>query len=443
MARSTAIADARRATVERTKEFSQELDQYAPNIAQALPAHVSIDLFKRVLITAVSMNPDLLYADRRTLYTSSVKCAADGLLPDGRDASLVVYNTEIKLRNPNTGLDEKIRINAVQYLPMVAGIKRRMRNSGEVIGVEAEVVYRNDRFRYVLGDNGFIEHEPPSLGEDRGDIVGAYARITLRSGYVIRDVMDKKRIEQARAQSRQKDGLMWTKFYDEGCKKTVLKHASKDAPQSSELERLLARDDEPPLIDEFTSLPGELTNSPAAPEPPRPLVEYDNTEPEPGNTFEIVDLDGNVFEFSTPALAMTGLGRLFKDAAKLGPDRLAGVLETNKPTIDAFEGEFGWRELSDDYAALMAAAKRAAEPPPQGSAHPLTINPPMRSGKIDWRTWALALFIQKVRRANDSTELAFLLGDNDENLKTARAALSIADRRELDGAIEQKWRELG
>src|SRR5260370_37569637 len=87
--------------------FQRDLDEYTPNLMQALPAHVSVDKFKRVLITAVSSNPELLYANRRTLFTAAVRCASDGLLPDGREAALVVYNTRVKQRDPNTGIDRE------------------------------------------------------------------------------------------------------------------------------------------------------------------------------------------------------------------------------------------------------------------------------------------------------------------------------------------------
>ena len=140
--------DAVAATSQRVAEFQKQVDNFAGHLTQALPRHVSLDRFKRVLITAAAMNPDLLLADRRTLFLSSIKCASDGLLPDGRQAALVVYNTEIKRRDPVTGIDQKFRIDAVSYMPMLAGIRERMRNTGEVVSADAHVVCKQDRFEY-------------------------------------------------------------------------------------------------------------------------------------------------------------------------------------------------------------------------------------------------------------------------------------------------------
>jgi recombination protein RecT len=347
MARNQQIAAATRLTVDRTRQFQTELDQFTPNIVQALPAHISVDKFKRVLVTAVATNPDLLSADRRTLYTAAIKCASDGLMPDGRDAALVIYNTEIKLRNPNTQLDEKFRIDAVQFLPMLAGIKKRMRNSGEVLSVETDVVCANDEFEYERGDNAFIRHKPPPLGEDRGEIVGAYAIIRLKNGEIIRDVMSRTRIETARNQSRQKDGLMWTKFYDEGCCKTVLKHAAKDAPQSAELAGLLDRDDE--LIDDIADLPAPAMQQ-IEPEPKRDeaaVIEHD----EDGVIQEDIPFPGDQPPSESRGIAVPQL-----PSGK--PDYRAWVFGLFLPQVRQMMSSADLALLCGDNEAELATAKR-------------------------------------------------------------------------------------
>jgi recombination protein RecT len=492
MARSTALAEARHATVERTRLFSAELDQYGPNIEEALPAHVPLDRFKRVAITAVSMNPDLLFADRRTLYTALVKCAADGLMPDGRDAALVIHNTKVKLRSPSSGLDEEFRIDAVSYMPMLAGIRRRMQNSGEVLSAEAEVVCRNDRFKYSLGDNPYIEHEPPPLGDERGDIIGAYAIIRLKSGEVIRDVMDLKRIEAARAQGRQKDGLMWTKFYDEGCKKTVLRRASKAVPQSAEMvQRLIDRDDEPPLLADLPGLPAPSMHR-VEPEPPPPstLLVQDN-EP----SYVVLDLEGEEVPLQTAGACAKALTLLFAEAARRGVKALDGARESNAGVLQELAADAAnlHTEVLEDYDARYAAAKdaerRATATPPPPASEPVApppappeparaapaanapaatstagspgpsdtgeeiedgtsaswhYEPVMRNGKYDWRAWALGIFIPRLRRdVKDSTDMALCMADNEENLKRARLALHAGDKATLEEAIEQQWKDIG
>jgi recombination protein RecT len=489
MARSTALAEARSATVERVRQFSDELDRYAPSIEQALPAHIGIERFKRVLITAINANPDLLFADRRTLYNASVKCAADGLLPDGRDAALVIYNTKVKLRNA-AGLDEEFRLDAVQYMPLIAGIRRRMQNSGEVLSAEAEVVCANDKFAYQLGDNPFIEHAPPALTEDRGDIIGAYAIIRLRSGEVIRDVMPKSRIEQARKQSRSPNGLMWDKFYDEGARKTVLRHASKQVPQSADIDRLLARDDEPPVIDEVPGLPAPALHrvEPEPPPPPPMTIEQDN-EP----SYAVMTLEGEEVALKTAGATAKALALIFAEAGRQGMKQLEGARESNEGVLQELGADDAklFEEVIEDYNGRLAAAReaerrKAAPPPPtppasaipppaapaasapaatstdapaglsatgdrppvedveDGTSQSWHYEPVMRNGKYDWRAWALGIFIPRIRRdIQDSTDFALCLADNEENLKRARLALHESDRQTLEQAIDQQWQTLG
>lgn len=530
MARSTALAEARSATVERVRQFSEELDRFAPSIEQALPAHIPIDRFKRVLVTAVNANPDLLFADRRTLYNASVKCASDGLLPDGRDAVIVVHNTKMKLRNA-AGLDEEFRIDACSYLPMIAGIRRRMQNSGEVLSAEAEVVCANDKFAYQLGDHPFIEHAPPPLTEERGEIIGAYAIIRLRSGEVIRDVMPKSRIEQARKQGRGQNSLMWDKFYDEGAKKTVLRRASKQVPQSADIDRLLNRDDEPPVIDDIAGLPAPQLQRIEPPAPPPPIVEVQqDNEP----SYIVIDLEGAEVPLQTVGAAAKALTLLFAEAARQGVRNLQGARESNEGVLQEVGADDPklFAEVIEDFNTRLAAAQdaeRRANAPPPPTTPPAEIPPPappppavaapaanapaatstdaspgrsstgeevvqkgaqpfpldvvepdedidtnepgdlspgdeklaegivedgtsrswlyepvMRNGRYDWRAWALGIFVPRINRdVKDSTDMALALADNEENLKRARVALHEGDKRTLEQAIEQKWRELG
>jgi hypothetical protein len=68
----------------------------------------------------------------------------------------------------------------------------------------------------------------------------------------------------------------------------------------------------------------------------------------------------------------------------------------------------------------------------------------MRNGKYDWRAWSLGIFLPRIRRdVKDSTDMALAMADNDENLKRARLALHESDRRTLEEAIAQHWKELG
>jgi phage RecT family recombinase len=233
----------------RKSNFEIELENYAPQIAMALPKHIPIERFQRVLMTAVARDPALyLEADRRTLWNAAIQCATEGLIPDGNEAALVIYNTKKG--------DQWIK--AVQFLAMIAGVRKRMRNSGQVLSAEAECVFKNDEFDYAKGDEPFIKHKPNL--DDPGEFRCAYAVIRLANGEILREVMSKAEIEKARAQNKSgsKEGSPWVKWYSEMARKTVLKRCAKGAPRSADMDRLLSTG------------PDEEDDAPALPPPERP-----------------------------------------------------------------------------------------------------------------------------------------------------------------------------
>jgi hypothetical protein len=85
-----------------------------------------------------------------------------------------------------------------------------------------------------------------------------------------------------------------------------------------------------------------------------------------------------------------------------------------------------------------------AEPPPPADTPRagLEIAPPMKGGKRDWRTWAIALLGTKVKRCTSSNELADLLGANERNLEEARATLAPADLDEMERIIAEQWQKV-
>ncbi len=213
---------------------------------------------------------------------------------------------------------------------MVAGIRKRMRNTGEVLSTEAQVVCRNDKFHYEFGDDPKIEHHPPPLDAERGDTVGAYAIIRLANGEVLREVMSRQQIERVRQMSRAKDGPAWTKSWDEMARKTVLKRCAKAAPTGAELERLLGRDDE---------IPHAHADAPLREIPPRPRREDylqiengdvdadDQTEQQQEPRFAITDFVGEVTEYETAGEARDALLDMIKKARSLKV--LEGQWESN------------------------------------------------------------------------------------------------------------------
>lgn len=224
--------------------------------ARALPAHIPSDRFTRIAVSAVNSNPDLLSPeiDRRSLYAAVMKAAADGLVIDGRESALVTF----KGKNGVTA----------QYMPMVAGILKKMRNSGEISNISTGVVYRNEydqgRFKYVKGDTESLTHDP-ILFEDKGALIGVYAVVTLKDGAKVREFMDVKQIAKVKAVSRSggSEHSPWNKWYEEMATKSVLRKVSKLCPMSNDLDAVFKNDEDNVDIDSPPELVVVTENEPA------------------------------------------------------------------------------------------------------------------------------------------------------------------------------------
>lgn len=211
----------------RQQSLSEDLEVLRPELSKVLPEHVTTDRFLRVVMTAIAQSPDLRNADRRSLLTSCVKCAQDGLLPDGREAALVIFGGK------------------ATYMPMVAGILKKVRNSGELQSLTANVVYEQDAFDYWVDDIGeHVKHKPNITVADRGKLLAVYAIAKTLNGGVYVEVMSRGQVEQVRDVSKAKNKGPWVSWYDEMARKTVIRRLSKRLPMSTDLETVVTRDDQ-------------------------------------------------------------------------------------------------------------------------------------------------------------------------------------------------------
>lgn len=216
-----------------------EIDGMASQFQAALPPHIPVEKFIRVLMTAVNSNPDLAAADRRSMFEAAMKCAQDGLIPDGREAALVIFNTNAAKKG-----EPAKWIKKVQYLPMVWGIVKKVRNSGELTSIAANVVYENDTFEYFLGDEEGIKHLPLLKG-DRGAPIMVYAIAKTKDGGIYREVMTAGDVDVIRNFSKSKDSGPWAgPFALEMWRKSAIRRLAKRLPMSTDIEQLIQRDDE-------------------------------------------------------------------------------------------------------------------------------------------------------------------------------------------------------
>lgn len=232
--------------------FQRQLESRAQDIQNALPGHITPDKFQRTVLTAVAQNQDLLKADRQSLILSCYRAAQDALLPDGREAALVTFNTRFK--DPADGQWKSKKI--VQYMPMVYGLRKKILQSSEVISLEVNVVYRTEvekgTFLYEVGLEPPLRHRPSlDLTEEQttdDQIVAAYSIATMKDGSKSYEIMRRFEIDKVRQVSQ--TGAMgktdrngkpiepkgpWVDWFAEMAKKTVMRRHAKTLPMSGDV----------------------------------------------------------------------------------------------------------------------------------------------------------------------------------------------------------------
>ncbi|NXZ87085.1 recombinase RecT [Serratia fonticola] len=258
---------------------------------EILPSHVSFEKFTTAAAVALANNSDLLGADRQSVINALSSCAKDGLIPDNREAALIVYKT----KNANGQWIPK-----AQYLPMIDGVMKRARQSGEVSVIATRAWYKNDQFRVWMDENGeHIFYEPNLL--DRGELVGAFAYAKMKSGELQFEVMNLDDIEKVRAASKNSDKGPWVDWYESMARKSVMHRLCRRLPNNSEMMEMLERGQEMVWQKEKDVTPdirvtaGQLIE--AADKAPEPVNE--NSAPE-----KIAkDIRGSIDKITTPAQA--------------------------------------------------------------------------------------------------------------------------------------------
>lgn len=213
----------------RLTEVLKRLASRRAEVEAVLPADVTFDNFYSTVNQALRNNPDLLNATPMSLVNACVKAAYDGNRLDGREAALVTHKVKVS-SNP-----DRYELQA-QYFPMVFGLVQQILRGGEVISIEAEVVYEKDSWKITRGTNPEIYHEP-NMHEDPGPMLFAYTVATLKSGVKTTAYLRKFQIEDVMKSSRsgwhdkdQKPIGVWARWPRQMWLKTVLRFHRKTLP---------------------------------------------------------------------------------------------------------------------------------------------------------------------------------------------------------------------
>lgn len=208
------------------QSIRNDLERMSPQFKSVLPSNITPQKFIRTAMTSIQTTPSLMNVDRRSLFAEIMKCAQDSLLPNGDEAAIVPFKDQAK------------------YMPMVKGILKKVRNSGELASITAQVVHENDKFKFwVDGDGEHLMHEPVMFG-DRGKEIGVYALAKCKDGAVYIEVLTNEDLEKIKNVSRGKNTPWNGPFAGEMKKKSAIRRLSKRLPMSTDVEMIIKQDDD-------------------------------------------------------------------------------------------------------------------------------------------------------------------------------------------------------
>jgi recombination protein RecT len=262
--------------------LKQNIMSMTTQFQAALPQHVSVDKFVRVILTAANSNPKLVSADRNSFFSACMKAASDGLLPDGKEAALVPFFM-------------KGGAVAINYIPMLSGILKKVRNSGQLASIDARLVHTNDKFSYYIDETGVhFQHEPADPFGDAGEVRGVYAIAVLKDGSSYFEPLSAKDIQAIKNASKSKDAGPWSgEFEYEMWKKSAIRRLAKRLPMSTDVEQVLENDNDnyelkteqiqiaaPQIAPEIKSLPESKPQDKTKPSKLSKMIEVQHEESE-------------------------------------------------------------------------------------------------------------------------------------------------------------------
>lgn len=163
--RSTAVAQ-RDAKKEKQIAAARFIEQLAPQIARALPKHVTAERMTRLALTAVRTTPALAECSQVSMAGALLTAASLGVevnTPLG-EAYLIPRGGEVQFQLGYLGL-----VKLYWQHPLAAKL-------------ESAAVYEADDFDYAMGSGSFLRYKPNKLAADRGKVIYYFAFAKLTTG---------------------------------------------------------------------------------------------------------------------------------------------------------------------------------------------------------------------------------------------------------------------
>ena len=201
-------------------------------IAKALPSVLTPERYTRMVMTALSTNPDLQRCSPESFLGAVMQAAQLGLEPN-----TPLGQAYLIPRNNKGRMQVTFQIGYQGYLDL--GYR-----SGDIAIIDAQAVHQNDFFEYEYGLEPKLKFKPALT--DRGPVIAYYAMFKTKAGGYNFLVMSKEDIEKHKNQyvdNYSSKYSPWNTNFDSMAKKTVLKQVLKYAPKKSEFAKAMASDE--------------------------------------------------------------------------------------------------------------------------------------------------------------------------------------------------------
>lgn len=209
----------------------------------------TFDRLRTVFTIAVQQNPDILKCTPESLRREMSKCAADGLVPDSKEAVLLPY------------YDKDAKAHLANYQPMVHGVIKRLRELGGVFQIVCNLVYENDVYEENEADPESLVHKSPGFGKPRGDVVGGYVIFRDDQKRIMHfEKMSRADFDRVRQASKSPNSPAWRQWFEEMCRKAVLRRGSKYLSTNNDKIRALIERTDSMFLDLKASQPVERVN---------------------------------------------------------------------------------------------------------------------------------------------------------------------------------------
>lgn len=226
--------------------FENQLYSYKGNMRDLLAAHNMSELeFMVTALNAIKKTPNLLEADRKTLFGAILMSAELGLPPNTpmQLSFILPYKRKTKDEKGNWG-----SVTEAQFQIGYQGWVEIMLRNPKIESIDSGNVFSNEKWYFNKGLREPFSHEPKPP-KDRGEYVGSYAIAWMTTGkkpkviFLYKEEIEEfKKISQGAASdyspwnSVDKDPQKW--MY----RKTVLKQLSKELPKTRDIAKAYIQD---------------------------------------------------------------------------------------------------------------------------------------------------------------------------------------------------------